>query len=294
MKIKPFFNEMICRVQDDEVNAIAAQLTYYQILSFFPFLIFLITLLSYTTISRQDVLDEITGILPENTDQMILNLITETVSSRSETLLSLGMIATIWTASRGVMAIIRGINKAYDEAENRHYVVVRGISILYTLYLALVLLVLFIMLVFGEVIGRQVFSFFELPQYFGTVWGMMQYLIPLVVIFFVFVFLYHSAPNRKLKYKEVFPGAIFTTTGLIVVSLLFSIYINNFGNFAKTYGSIGGVIALLIWMYLINITIILGGEINAALTNLREGKRREQCKPFGYYLILPFKQKKEK
>ncbi|NDI34852.1 YihY/virulence factor BrkB family protein [Chengkuizengella sediminis] len=294
MKIKPFFNEMICRIQDDEVNAIAAQLTYYQILSFFPFLIFLITLLSYTTITSEDVLQEIKELLPENTDQMILNLITETVSSRSETLLSLGVIATIWTASRGVMAIIRGINKAYDEAENRHYVVVRGISILYTLYLALVLLLLFIMLVFGEVIGKRVFSFFELPLYFGTVWDWMKYLIPLIVIFFVFVFLYHSAPNRKLKYREVLPGTIFTTVGLIIVSLLFSIYVNNFGNFSKTYGSIGGVIALLIWMYLINITIILGGEINAALTNLREGRRREHCKHFGYYLILPFKQKKEK
>lgn len=286
-----FAKEMIRRFQEDEVTALGAQMTYYLILSFFPFLIFLITVISYTPIAREDVLQELFIMLPQSSFEMVKDIVNETVANKSETLLSIGMIATIWAASRGVMAVIKGINKAYDEAESRPFWKVRGIAIIYTLILAVVILITFVLVVFGRLIGSYIFVWLNYSSLFDQLWGVLKYLIPITVMILVFIYLYHSAPNRKTTFREVIPGAFFSTGGWIVTSLLFSFYINHFGSYDKTYGSIGGIIILLLWMYLSNIIIILGGEINAALAFLREGRKRKSSKNYG--ATMPFLDERE-
>lgn len=277
-----FVQEVIRRIQDDDVPALGAQLTFYLILSFFPFLIFLLTLVSYTPLAREEILHDLFQFLPSQTYQLILDITNETVKNRSQTLLSFGMIGTIWASSRGVMAIIKGINKAYDEEETRSYVKVRGLAILYTLILAIVILLTFILLVFGKKLGQWAFMQISLPHWFESIWKPAQILIPLFTMYVVFMLIYKYAPSRRLAFGEVIPGALFATAGWIISSLLFASYIDHFGSFSRTYGSIGGIIVLLIWMYVSNIIIILGGEINATLAFLREGRRRRQEKQFGY------------
>lgn len=277
-----FVEELIRRIQDDDVPALGAQLTFYLILSFFPFLIFLLTLVSYTPLAREEILHDMFQILPAQAYDLIHDITDETIRSRSQTLLSFGMIGTIWAASRGVMAIIKGINKAYDEEENRSFWKVRGIAIVYTLILAIVILLSFVMLVFGKKVGQWVFMQLHMPHWFESVWGPAKFLIPLFSMFTVFMLIYKYAPSRRIAFGDVVPGALFATAGWIATSLLFAFYINHFDNFSRTYGSIGGIIVLLIWMYLSNIIIIMGGEINAALSFLREGRRRRLEKQFGY------------
>lgn len=253
------------RFQDDDIPALAAQLTYYFILSFFPFLIFLITLVSFTPVTSEQALNDLSKIMPSSAYNIVSDIISQVVNSRRATFLSFGMLATIWASSNGMNAVIRGLNRAFDQKETRPFWKVRGLSVLATIALALTILFSFFLLVFGEIIGEQLFIFLGFSHIFKTVWTFIRYFIPLITMLLVFTLLYLFTPNRRLTLREVMPGSLFSTFGWILTSVLFSLYINNFGNFSRTYGSIGGVIALLIWLYWISIIILLGGELNATL-----------------------------
>ena len=285
-----FTEQLYCRFQDDEVSALGAQLTYYLILAFFPFLIFIITLISYTNVTSDDILSYLNPILAINSYKVIQEFIQGILASENKTFLSFGMLGTIWAASSGILAIIKGLNKAYDEAENRPFWKVRGIAILFTLALGLVLIVAFIMLIFGKMIGEYMFKFLDFPDNFEAIWNVVKFVVPLSCMFIVFIYLYRILPNRRLSFREVIPGSLFSTFGWIITSVLFAFYVNNWDSYSKTYGSIGGIIVLLVWLYLSSIIILLGGEINATLSFLRDGQNKTGCKR--YSLSLPFFKKK--
>lgn len=285
MKNIPLFRllkNMYCRFQDDEVPALGAQMTYYLILSFFPFLIFLFTLSAYTPLSREDVVSNIVSVLPESSQPMVRGLFQEIRRGSSGTLLSVGMAAAVWTASNGMMAIIRTLNKAYDEEEHRSYLKVRLLSVVYTLGFTLTVLLSFVLLVFGHLLAQLAFRTLALPADFEKWWVTLKYISSLMIMCAVFSLLYYSAPSRKMSFRAVLPGAIIATAGWVATSLLFSLYVNRVGDYTKTYGSIGGIIALLVWLYISSIILLLGGELNAELTFVREGKTKTECKAFGF------------
>lgn len=264
-KILPFSKNLYTRFRDDDVPALGAQLTYYFILSFFPFLIFVVSLMSFVRLSGDSVVAELIRLLPEETGEAIQRILLEVTNNSRGTLLSIGMIATLWSASNGVNAVIKGVNKAYDVEENRPFWKVRAISLGATVVLALAILLAIVLLIFGEVIGEFLFNWLDSPVGFGLIWGTLKYVFPIAFMIVVFSLLYWIVPNRKIRFKAAVPGALFATFGWIASSLLFQFYINNFGNYSKTYGSIGGIIILLIWLYISSNIIILGGELNATL-----------------------------
>lgn len=287
-----FAQSLYCRIQDDEVPAMGAQLTYYLILAFFPFLIFVIAVLSFTDLSVQNVIHYIQLVLPEMSASTITDAFAEIQQSRSGSLLSFGLLITLWSASNGISAVMKALNKAYDAEETRPFWKVKAISLVFTIVLAVVIVSSFVMLVFGRVIGDKLYKFTQLPGSFDQIWAVAQFALPIVMMIVVFALLYLFIPNLKLKFKEVIPGAVFSTFGWIAISLLFSFYVNNFGSYSKTYGSIGGIIVLLTWLYLSSITIVLGGEINAVLHFDRNAIHKKPCKQFS--LSLPFLSKKKK
>lgn len=253
------------RIQSDEVPALGAQLTYYLILSFFPFLIILLTLVNYTAISSQDIVSQLGTVLPTEAYNIVREIINDIFSPKSDSILSFGIIATLWTSSNGVAAIIKGLNKAYDQKDTRSFLKRRGYAIIITIGLTLAILFAFTMLVFGQILGNNLFSFLGLSNLFKILWNIVRFIFPLLFLILVFIFFYKWAPNKPLHIKEVIPGAVFTTIAWILMSTAFAFYVNNFGTYTKTYGSIGGIIILLIWLYLSSIVILIGGELNATL-----------------------------
>lgn len=272
-RAKRYAKNLYARFKDDDVPALGAQLTYYLILAFFPFLIFLVTIVSFFQMSGDSVLSEWIRMLPADTGGRLRTTLTEVTANRSGAVLSFGMLGTLWAASNGVNAIIKGLNKAYDEKETRPFWKVRGISVLSTLVLAVVIVLSMLLLVFGKVLGEYVFRLLSFPDGFPLIWNVVQYVVPLTAMLGVFVLLYWLTPDRRLTFREVIPGAVFTTVGWIASSLLFSLYVNHFGNYSKTYGSLGGVVVLLVWLYLSSNIILLGGEINATLAFDKEGRQ---------------------
>ncbi len=276
-----FLDELICGIREDEVTAVGAQLTYYLILSIFPFLIFFLNILRYTSITQENVLDNLLIMLPLETQTLLKNIVKEIVISSSDTLLSLGIILTLWSGSLGITAIIRAINKAYNVKKKRPYWRLKGLAIIFTIALALLVIIVLAMLVFGEIIGNNLFALIGAANLFFHLWELLRIIIPFVSMIIIFALLYKLSPTPeeglKLKLSHTLPGAVFTTTGWIIASMVFSYYVNNFGKYSRTYGSLGGIIVLLIWLYIASIMIVLGGEINGAYAAIMKNTGVEDC-----------------
>ncbi|MBZ4645396.1 MAG: YihY/virulence factor BrkB family protein [Clostridia bacterium] len=279
-KLIKYVRNLYFRFYDDEVPALGAQLAYYFLLSFFPFLIFLVTMIGYTTLSSEEVLRELSNILPQNAYALIYDSISHITNRKNGGLLSFGIVTTLWAASNGVGAAVRGLNKAYDEEEERPLWKIKGIAILFTVALAVVILLSFILLIFGQQIGIYLAKWLGMAGFFHAIWDTLRYIIMLLIMVLIFAAFYRYIPNRRLMWKEVIPGAIFATIGWILISLGFAYYVNNFGNYSRIYGSIGGAIVLLIWLFFSAMVILMGGELNATLAFDREGKEKPHGKRY--------------
>jgi membrane protein len=264
-----FIKELIQRFLSDEVPGLSAQLSYFFLLSLFPFLIFLITLVGYLPISQQEVLDIIEHFAPGQSAQLIENTLNQILNQRNGGLLSFGIIATLWSASNGINSIVRAFNKAYEVEESRSFIAARGMAIILTIAMVFVIIVALLLPVFGKEIGLMIASNLGYSLEFLTVWNTVRFLVSGIILFIVFIALYYFAPNKRLHFKDGLPGAMAATVGWIIVSLAFSYYVGNFANYSATYGSIGGIIVLMIWFYLTGMIIILGGELNALLYKRR-------------------------
>lgn len=275
-KLKPiiFIDQLVYRVIEDGIIATGTQLAYFLFLSLFPFLIVLLNILTYTPLARQDVLTGIIYYLPNATQDIILGFSMDIIETSSQGLLSVAAILGIWTASSGITPVIKAINRAYDYEETRSFIVLKLISLLFTIALLILVTLVFLTLVFGEVLGNELFSLLGMTNVFRRLWPYIRIIIPLLYMVLIFALLYKFSPSssvrHKIRFRSTLPGAIFTTLGWMTISILFSYYVNNFGRFAITYGSIVGIILLLIWLYISGVIMILGGEVNATLRYLNE------------------------
>lgn len=263
---------LVKRTIENDIFGLAAQLAYFFLLSLFPLLLFLVTLLPYLPITQEDILGVICDFAPGDSMQLIETNINE-LSQKNGRLLSFGIIATIWSASNGINAIVKALNTAYEVKESRPFLIARGMSILFTFAMLFVFVVALLLPVFGKLIGVYLFAKFGLSDEFMSTWNTLRWLVSSIILFIVFTGLYWIAPNKKLKCLTVVPGAIFATVGWALSSLAFSYYVTNFGNYSATYGSIGAIIVLMIWFYLTGVIIILGGEINAIYSKYK----RDDC-----------------
>lgn len=262
-----FIKEFYIKFQQDEITALAAQVTYYLILAFFPFLIFFVTLMSYANIATTESLAFLSALLPYNVFTLIFDVVENVMVNRSQAFLSFGMLATLWSASTGALSFMHGINKAYNLKETRPFWKVRLLAIVFIVAFALVILFSFILVIFGEHVTRFLFAGLGLAYSFKRTWDILRYVLILLILLTIFVLFYFYTPNCRIYMKDILPGSILSTVGWLLLSMAFSFYVNNFGNFSKTYGSLGAIIALLIWLYWTSIIVLTGGELNAILVS---------------------------
>ncbi|MCA0149970.1 YihY/virulence factor BrkB family protein [Rossellomorea vietnamensis] len=263
---KGFSKSLFANISANDVTGLAAQIAYYFLLSLFPLLIFIVSLLPYLPFEQGDILGLVRDFAPGETMSMIEETLQDVMSNRNSGLLSVSIIATIWSASNGMNAIVKSLNRAYDVEETRSFIATRLMSILLTFAMILVFVIALLLPVFGKQIGLFLFSQFGFSDQFLTIWNGIRWAITHIILFIIFVGLYYFAPSKRIKCLSAFPGAIFATLGWVLASLAFSYYVGSYGNYSATYGSIGGIIVLMIWFYLTGIIIMIGGEINALVT----------------------------
>lgn len=261
-----FMKELIERFNQAEVLGLSAQLAYFFLLSLFPFLLFIVTLLGYFPLDDRMIIEVLAEYLPADVVVMIDQNLTQIINNRSGGLLSISILGTLWSASNGFNAITKSFNKAYRVNVTRNFILGRLIAI--GLMLTIILAILFALLlpVFGKVIGENILILIPLPESFLNLWDLLRWVTSSVMFFIVFYVLYKLAPNTKIRENCVIWGTLFATISWQIVSYAFSFYVETLGNFSITYGSLGTVIILMIWFYISGIIITTGGVINALMT----------------------------
>ena len=260
---------LMAKIKKDDVFALSSQLAYYLVLSFFPFMLFLMTLVGFSDLSSTEILEGLSVILPKTILELTQSTVKEVSDNQYTGLLGLSVLLMIWTASSAFKAIIKSVNKAYNFKENRSFIKISIISMLGILALALTIILALTMLVFGNVIGEYIKNSNQLYKMILIIWNIFRYAFIFIIMIFIFASIYKLAPAKELKWKEVIPGSIFSTIGWILVSFGFSFYIDNFNNYSRFYGSLGAVFILMTWLFLISIIIILGVEINFVTSEVK-------------------------
>ncbi|MGE7622379.1 YihY/virulence factor BrkB family protein [Viridibacillus sp. NPDC096237] len=272
---KGFMMEFIQRLKDADISGFSAQLAYFFLLSFFPLLIFLMTLLPFLNIDPDQVYLFLNAILPDQVYSLINGTISEVLENRNSGLLSIGFIATIWSASKGVDALIKSINRSYDKDETRPFIIARLVSVIFTFLLVGLIIVALLLSVFGRQIGVILFSNFGIAVDFLKLWNNIRSIIPPLLIFTVLTVMYWIVPNMKLYLRSVLLGSAVATIAWLVLSYGFSYYVSNFANYSATYGSIGGIIILMLWLYFTGMILMASGQINAIMQIRLEAQKRE-------------------
>lgn len=281
MKSWKFLKDVYARFMNDDLLSIGAQASFYLLFSLFPFLIFLIVLLTYMPmVNFQDSMQALAALMPANAYLILRDMVNQTIANRSVTLLSFGMLSALWSSASGVTTLIQGINRAYDQEETRRSWKVSAVSLYFTFELAIAIIFSLVLIVFGKVLGTQLFRLLGFSDVSLAIWSYLGYIITLITTILVFISLYYNTPNRRSKFREVVPGAVVASLGWVIVSIAFSYYIDNFGNYSKVYGSLGGIIALLMWLYVSSIIILMGAEINASLMFSKMGLEKPKLRRF--------------
>ncbi len=267
---------LFTEISQDDCAGQAAQLAYYFLFSLFPLLLFLVTLIGYLPIPNlfDRMMTAASLLLPPQALSLVQDTLGTVTTEQRGGLLSLGVLVALWSASAGFRAIMTSLNRAYDVEEGRPWWKFYLVSVLATVAFALLAVTAFALLVFGPQIGEGIASLAGAGDLFHTVWAIVRWPVALVLMSFVLAGVYYVAPDVEQDFRWVTPGSVIAVLGWVVASIGFSIYVQNFGNYDATYGSVGAVIVLLTWLYLTGFLLLVGGEANAVIEHLApEGKR---------------------
>lgn len=263
---------LIQKINDDDIMPWASMLTIYLLLSIFPLVIVLTEVVSRTSLNNPEILAYWTDLLPTDIYTTIKSIAEELVLKQDNSIIPAAIIITLWSASRGILAIIKALNKAYDIRESRGYIQLRLLAFSYTLGLILLIVLTLALIVFGnnilDLIGKQI----NIPDYMTTLISYLRYGLTVLFSLIFFIGLYNICPSQKVGFFKVLPGALLASIGLIGISTAFSIYIDYFSNLSYLYGSLTSFIIVIIWLFIVSVVIMVGGEVNAVFTPQKKHK----------------------
>jgi membrane protein len=259
-------------IQQDNVFGRAAELSYYFLLALFPFLIFLTSviglILGSGTGTRHTFFDYLARIMPPSAFQLIDNTMYEVSESSGGGKLSFGILAALWAASNGLGAITESLNTAYDLKESRPWWKQRLTAIGLTIALSILIIGALILVVAGGRIAEWLAAHYGLGPVFPIGWKIIQWPVVLACMTFAFALIYYLAPDfREQAWQWLTPGAVIGVALWLLVSLAFRIYLHYFNSYSATYGSLGAVIILMLWLYLTGAAVLIGGEVNSEIEN---------------------------
>jgi membrane protein len=250
---------------EDNVFGHAAELAYYFLLALFPMLIFLSSLVGFLPEAQEKIFYALARVVPGDAMRLVHETIRDVVRNRSGGLLSFGVMGAIWAASGGVTAVMGTLNVAYGAKEERSFWKVRLVAVSLTVMLAIIVVGGVILIMFGDRFSVHLATWLGLGRYFTVVWSVVDYLLGLGFVFLGLQLIYYYGPNVEQSWRWITPGAVFAVISLIIASLLLSLYLRFAPSYSATYGSLGAVIVLMLWLYLMGTVVLIGGEINSEI-----------------------------
>ncbi len=251
------------KYKKDEVTVYAAQASFFIVISFFPFIMLLLTLIQFIpAVNKSDLLELLVSIMPDMLDSLVVGIVDELYMKSPATVVSISAIVAIWSASRGMLGIERGLNRVYESPQPRGYIMRRLICSGYTILFVVACIASLLLLVLGTSLQRLILRIFPVVSGFTRYVISLRSFLALFILVVVFAGLYTLVPFRRHSLKSQLPGAMFSTLGWIVFSGLFSIYFNNFSNYSYMYGSLTAVVVLMLWLYICICILLIGAELN--------------------------------
>jgi len=263
-------NEMLA----DNGMQLAAALAYSFFLALFPALLFLVAIVSFIPV--HDLMNTITTSLarvaPGDVISILQDQLTRIAHQNNGGLLTIGFIGTIWSTASGVSSLMSALNDAYDIQEGRPWWKVRLIAIGLTFALGIFLIISFVLVVVGPTLAEKVADWFYLGSAFTWTWKILQWPVVFALVATGAAFVYYWGPDAEQDWIWLTPGSVLATILWVIVSLGFKFYVTNFSNYNATYGTIGGVIVLMLWFYVSALAFLVGAELNAEI---------EHASPYG-------------
>ena len=280
-KIKGLYQKitgLTMEIADDHVGAYAAQAAFFFMLCMIPIILLLLTMVQYTPVTKADVMTAVIQVFPSSVDSMITSIVNQ-VYNQTTGIIPITVIVALWSAGKGVLAMSSGLNCVYDCQETRNYFFLRIRATIYTVMFILVIILLLVLSVFGNSLNILI------EEYVPFMTDMADWLIeartiisPAVLVIFSLL-IYKFLPNRKAKFVKQIPGSVFSAIAWMVVSWVFSVYVDIFQGFSSMYGSLTTIVLIMLWMYFCMYSILLGGELNVRLYDVlfTGGKEKEDA-----------------
>lgn len=275
------------KLGDELVNGtildIAAQLAYYFLFSLFPLLFFLVALAPYLSVGNlvDDLMQRAAAILPGEVMSIFQTHLKDLVSHPRPKLLSFGLLVALWSASRGINAFRVGLNLAYDVKESRPFWKVQLLCVGLTVLTTVFVLVSFAAIILGGHAGAWMAQRVPEGQHLLQIGGWLRWPASAVIISLGLALNYYMLPDAEQEFTYLTPGSIAGTVLWILSTWGFTKYVEHFGNYNATYGSIGGVVVLMTWLYLTGLIFLLGGKLNAIIEHESAGGKEEGARAPG-------------
>ncbi len=256
-----FLHRFTLKMGNDRVRAHSAEAAFFIMMSVFPVLMLLLTLLQFTPISQNDVVMAIERVTPFQVSDLLKPLISS-IYQQSPALLSWSAIVAVWVAGKGIMGLTDGLNSIHGVIETRNYFVVRFRAACYTVVMILALLVSLVILVFGYSLQWYLRRLFPILNEYPDTLIIVPLMIAMLILIVLFLAMYMFLPNQKKTFKSQFPGAVFTAVAWAAFSYAFSIYLDYAVNMSVLYGSLTTLVVVMLWLYTSMYLLFIGAELN--------------------------------
>ena len=275
-RIRTQLLRIIVTVTSHHTGAYAAQAAYFFVLSLIPIFLLLLTMVQFTPVTMNDVMEAVLQVFPESVTPMIRSIVIQ-VYTQSGTVIPVTIIVALWSAGKGVLSVTSGLNCIYAKTETRNYFYLRIRASFYTVIFLLAIMLSLILSVFGNSISVMLYEYVPFLNKVVDFIIRIRTFVTLVVLTIFWDLVYKFLPKRKNRAKttlrQQLPGAVFTACGWLLVSFVFSVYLDVFTGFTNMYGSLTTIILILLWLYVCMYIILLGGEVNALLERFHVGRK---------------------
>jgi membrane protein len=267
-----FLKQLAHAVADDEIDSVGAMMAYYAVLALFPMIVFIITLamLIVDASSVEQGLAMIERVIPPAAASVIQQQVVSLFEAAGTGFAIGSAVFALWGASRGTVALSSALNRVYNKKETRPWWKRQVIAIAVTAGVALMILAALLLLVVGPIAGHWFADRFGLGNAFDVGWGIARWVGAGLLVMLVWAILYKFLPDTQAPFRIFTPGAVIGVALWLGISALFGIYLDNFGNYDATYGALGGAFIFLSWLWLSNIALLFGAEINDVLADFRK------------------------
>ena len=260
------------RMAKDKVGIYTAQASFFIILSIFPFLLLFLNVLGMTSLDSNYIIRLLNYYAPETIKPLLVQIVEELYTHVSGTAISITAIIAIWSASKGVLSVMFGLYEISKIHQNRNYFISRFISMIYTVFFVVAIILTMVLLVFGNKIFTLLISLFPVLKNITLLTLMLRYSLSFIILTIFFMTIYKFANIRLTTFAKSIPGAMFSALGWLVFSYVFSLYIDNFANMTYMYGSLTAFIILMLWVYFCIYIFFIGAEINKKIYPETEAK----------------------